>query len=75
MNVNDADVVWAILKKNGYLQTKDLDLADIVLMVTCAIRDGAEQKVWNRLDYLSDIKAKRLKKKDEYPMKIAILGQ
>lgn len=71
MNVNDTDVVWAILKQSGYKKTQIMELADIVLVMTCAIRDGAEEKVWNKLEYLKSIKAKRKKGS----MKIGILGE
>jgi hypothetical protein len=32
----------------GYSKTTDLCDADVVLLMTCAIRDGAEQKVHDR---------------------------
>lgn len=73
MNVNDSDVVWSILKSNGYKRSHHLETADIVLLVTCAIRDGAEEKVWNKLDYLKSIKNKRGSEK--HAMKIGILGE
>lgn len=45
MNVNDTEIVWAILKENGYVKTKAIEEANIVLVVTCAIREKAEDKV------------------------------
>lgn len=45
MNVNDTEVIWAILMNNGYLKADSLDQADIVLLITCAIREKAESKV------------------------------
>ena len=51
MNINDAEVILSILKRNGYNSTKVLDDADIILVITCAIREGAEQKIWSRLRY------------------------
>ncbi|XP_071451374.1 CDK5RAP1-like protein isoform X2 [Hetaerina americana] len=74
MNVNDTEVVWSILKRNGYLRTTVLDEADIVLVVTCAIREGAESKVWNKLTYLKGLKNSRGKNKRKVPMKIGVLG-
>lgn len=71
MNVNDTEIVWSILQNSGFLKTDSLDEADVVLVVTCAIRDGAETKVWNRLDYLKAIKNKLKKKRH---MKIGVLG-
>ncbi|XP_061641290.1 CDK5 regulatory subunit-associated protein 1 isoform X4 [Phyllopteryx taeniolatus] len=46
--------------------------ADVVLLVTCSIREKAEQKIWNRLRQLTAMKNKRLKNRT--PMKIGILG-
>ena len=45
MNVNDTEIVWAILKENGFAQVHDVREADIVLVMTCSIREGAESKV------------------------------
>lgn len=45
MNVNDTEIVWAILKDNGYVKATSIGEANVVLVVTCAIREGAEDKV------------------------------
>lgn len=45
MNVNDTEIVWSILKDNAYVKVDDIKQADVVLVVTCAIREGAESKV------------------------------
>ncbi|XP_072307968.1 mitochondrial tRNA methylthiotransferase CDK5RAP1 [Eucyclogobius newberryi] len=72
MNVNDRDIAMSILQKNGYQQTKYLKQADVVLLVTCSIREKAEQTIWNRLQQLKAIKKKRLR--SSVPLKIGILG-
>ncbi|XP_063227812.1 CDK5RAP1-like protein [Bacillus rossius redtenbacheri] len=74
MNVNDTEIAWSILESAGYLKAHTLEEADVVLVMTCAIRDGAEAKVWNKLDYLKGLKKKRAQKKDAPKMKIGILG-
>lgn len=51
MNVSDTEVVWAILQKSGYVKVEDIKEADIVMIITCAIREGAETKV-NLLTYI-----------------------
>ena len=43
MNVSDTEVVWAILEEQGYARTLNPREADVWLLVTCSIRDGAEQ--------------------------------
>lgn len=45
MNVNDTEIVWSILKENGYCKVDSADAADVVLLMTCAIREKAESKV------------------------------
>lgn len=59
MNFNDTEIIWSILRKNGYLKTESLSEADVVLIVTCAIRDGAESKIWNKIDYLKGLRVRR----------------
>ncbi|GLD62144.1 CDK5 regulatory subunit-associated protein 1 [Lates japonicus] len=72
MNVNDTEIAWSILQRRGYERTVDLNEADVVLLVTCSIREKAEQTIWNRLQQLKAMKRKRLKTRT--PMKIGILG-
>ncbi|GBP18050.1 CDK5RAP1-like protein [Eumeta japonica] len=42
--------------------------------MTCAIREGAEIKIWHRLDHLRGFKRQRAMSKNGYPVKIGILG-
>ncbi|KAM8776070.1 mitochondrial tRNA methylthiotransferase CDK5RAP1 [Rhynchonycteris naso] len=72
MNVNDTEIAWSILQKSGYLRTSNLQEADVVLLVTCSIREKAEQTIWNRLHQLKALKTKRLRSRG--PLKIGILG-
>ncbi|XP_071561360.1 CDK5RAP1-like protein [Temnothorax nylanderi] len=73
MNVNDADIIWSVLKSHGYKHTRCLDDSDIVLLVTCSIRDSAEQKIWNKLEHLNGVRKKR-KRMIGSSMKIGLLG-
>lgn len=50
MNVNDTEIVWSILKHNGYEKVNSAETADIVLLMTCAIREKAETKVCSCLN-------------------------
>ncbi|XP_041945632.1 CDK5 regulatory subunit-associated protein 1 [Alosa sapidissima] len=72
MNVNDTEIAWSILQKKGYLRAKELTEADVVLLVTCSVREKAEQTIWNRLKQLTALKKKRTKAQG--PMKIGLLG-
>ncbi|OWF49045.1 CDK5 regulatory subunit-associated protein 1-like [Mizuhopecten yessoensis] len=68
MNVNDTEIAMAILEKNGFEMTTNVQAADVLFMMTCSIREGAEQKIWKRLEYYKSLKKKRSS------MKIGILG-
>ncbi|NXL26072.1 CK5P1 protein, partial [Setophaga kirtlandii] len=72
MNVSDTEIVWAILQKNGYARTKELGEADVVLLVTCSVREKAEQAIWNRLQHLKALKARR--RQARAPLRVGILG-
>ncbi|BFZ24748.1 hypothetical protein BsWGS_27786 [Bradybaena similaris] len=71
MNVNDTEIASSILLQNGFVKTHSIQEADIVLLMTCSIREGAEGKIWDRVHNLAGIKKRRGKK---HPLKIGILG-
>ena len=58
MNVADSEVVASIMQMAGYENTQTLDDADAVFLNTCSVRDNAEQKILNRLDYFQAIRRK-----------------
>ncbi|XP_078275450.1 mitochondrial tRNA methylthiotransferase CDK5RAP1 isoform X2 [Rhinoraja longicauda] len=37
MNVNDTEIAWSILQKNGYKKATSCTEADVILLVTCSI--------------------------------------
>ena len=49
MNFADSEVVASILEKNGYGSTRNLEIADLILINTCSIREKAELTVRKRL--------------------------
>ena len=59
MNVADSEVVAAIMEMGGYTLTDNEKDADAVFVNTCSIRENAEQKVIQRLDYFNSLKKKR----------------
>jgi tRNA-2-methylthio-N6-dimethylallyladenosine synthase len=69
MNMNDSEIVAAILEKQGYNTTNKLEEADLVLVNTCSIREKAEQTIRKRLQ-----KYNRVKLDDNPKMKIGVLG-
>lgn len=68
MNMNDSEIVAAILSEEGYNTTQNLDDADLVLVNTCSIREKAEQTVRNRLQKYNHAKRRNPK------MKVGVLG-
>ncbi|MFI3266070.1 MAG: tRNA (N6-isopentenyl adenosine(37)-C2)-methylthiotransferase MiaB [Rikenellaceae bacterium] len=68
MNANDSEVVLSILQREGFVYTKQVEQADLILVNTCSIRDNAEQRVWGRLKELS--KYRKTNKK----LRIGIIG-
>lgn len=72
MNVNDTEIAWSVLKKAGFEKTEDINAADVILLMTCAIREGAESKIWFRLKQLKALR--RSRKKDRAPLQIGVLG-
>ncbi|NWX26910.1 CK5P1 protein, partial [Notiomystis cincta] len=68
MNVSDTEVAWAILQKSGYARTKELAEAGFSWLP----REKAEQAIWNRLQHLKALKARRPPARA--PLRIGILG-
>lgn len=62
MNVADTEVVASIMEMDGYTITDELESADAVFVNTCSIRENAEQRVINRLEYFNAIKRKHNEK-------------
>ena len=49
MNVGDSEIVVAVMQREGYFYTDQIEEADVILINTCSIRDNAEQRIWGRL--------------------------
>ena len=58
MNVADSEVVASIMEMDGYSLTDNDREADAIFVNTCSIRDNAEQKVIQRLEYFNSLKRK-----------------
>lgn len=59
MNVVDSEQIVGLLKTIDYHQVESADLADLVLLNTCSVRDKAERKVYGHLGRFKPIKDKR----------------
>jgi tRNA-2-methylthio-N6-dimethylallyladenosine synthase len=58
MNVNDSEIVAALMQKSGFSITDGPDNADLIFINTCSIRDNAEQRVYGRLESFRRFKKK-----------------
>jgi tRNA-2-methylthio-N6-dimethylallyladenosine synthase len=56
MNVYDSRQIECLMGENGYQIVDAADLADLIIVNTCAIRDKAEQKLYSLLGRLAPIK-------------------
>lgn len=56
MNFADSEVVNSILIEEGMQPVGEPEKADLILVNTCAIRENAETKVWNRLKEFRSLK-------------------
>ncbi|WP_300693615.1 tRNA (N6-isopentenyl adenosine(37)-C2)-methylthiotransferase MiaB [uncultured Bacteroides sp.] len=59
MNVADSEVIASVMQMAGYTVADTLEEADAVFMNTCSIRDNAEQKILNRLEFFHSLKKKK----------------
>ena len=59
MNVADSELVASIMKMAGYDVCETLEEANAVFMNTCSVRDNAEQKILNRLEFFHAMNNKR----------------
>lgn len=59
MNFADSEVVAAILNKEGFGATRNVDEADLIFINTCSIREKAEQTVRKRLTEFRKLKEQK----------------
>ncbi|MBU4370695.1 MAG: tRNA (N6-isopentenyl adenosine(37)-C2)-methylthiotransferase MiaB [Proteobacteria bacterium] len=56
MNVQDAQKMAVLLEESGYGTTEDPELADLILVNTCSIREKAAQKIYSQLGRFRELK-------------------
>ncbi|KAJ1730143.1 hypothetical protein LPJ61_003174, partial [Coemansia biformis] len=71
MNVSDTEILMAVLNKAGYQRTMELGDADVIFLMTCAIREKAEDRIWHRLSHLKSLTTRS--RPDRAPM-VGVLG-
>ncbi|CAH8626030.1 unnamed protein product [Schistosoma mattheei] len=67
MNHSDTNIAQSLLTKAGYTIVPSDEQCDTVLLMTCAIRDSAEVKIWRRIQHLRSLHRKSY-------IKIGVLG-
>lgn len=59
MNEADTELMYGLLRKDGYELTTEQAEADVVLLNTCAVREKAEERIFGRLGWLKQLKRER----------------
>ena len=68
MNERDSEIMAQLLAEKGYIESMEMEDADVVILNTCSIRAKAEQKAMSLLGVLRKVKKRRL------GMKICVAG-
>jgi len=56
MNTNDSEVVASVLCNSGFEVTETIEEASLIILNTCAVRDHAENKIFQRLIVIKKLK-------------------
>lgn len=59
MNFADSEIVNSILMEDGMNPVQSAELADVIFVNTCSIRENAETRVWNRLKEFKSLKREK----------------
>ena len=59
MNVHDSENIAAIMEDMGYSRVDDIDVSDVIILNTCAIRENAHNKVMGMLGRIKHLKEER----------------
>jgi len=59
MNFSDSEIVASVLAEEGFSPTRDMEMADLILINTCSIREKAEETDRKRLKEFNLVKRKR----------------
>ncbi len=59
MNEHDSERLAGLLEADGFEATDDLDVADVVVLNTCCIRENADNRLYGQLGQLKSLKEQR----------------
>lgn len=58
-NVRDEETMRGILESVGMIPTTDVNVSDLIIINTCAVRENAEDKVYGEVGNLKHLKSKK----------------
>ena len=58
MNIHESEKLAGMLEKMGYINTDNINIANVVVFNTCCIREAAEQKAFGNIGALKPLKKK-----------------
>lgn len=58
MNKNDSEIIAGMLAQKKYQPTNNMREADLIILNTCSVREGAEQKVYGKIGEIKSLKKK-----------------
>ena len=56
MNISDAERMEGRLAEIGYERTEDMATADLILLVTCCVRESAEDRIYGKIGEIKHLK-------------------
>ncbi len=59
MNVADSEVIASVMQMAGYDMAASVEEADAIFLNTCSVRENAEQRIYNRLQYFQSLRKKK----------------
>ena len=59
MNVHDSEEIKALLEKIGYEETNEMEVSDLIILNTCAVRENAHDKVFGFLGRCKHLKKEK----------------
>ena len=59
MNVHDSERIAGLLESSGLSRAADGEVADVVVLNTCAVRENADNRLYGNLGHLASVKRER----------------
>lgn len=56
MNASEGESIRKALLKENYVESKDMESADFIIIHTCCVREAAEEKVYGKIGEIKNIK-------------------